>query len=80
MKVGKLRRLVISTCFVMPIALLQVVYAQDTTAPKSAVSNPSEQPGNTPESSGTGLVEIVVTAQKRSENLQKVPIAVTAIG
>jgi iron complex outermembrane recepter protein len=79
MKVGKLRRLVISTCFVMPIALLQVVYAQDTTAPKSAVSNPSEQPGNTPESSGTGLVEIVVTAQKRSENLQKVPIAVTAI-
>jgi len=32
------------------------------------------------EDSDTGLQEIVVTAQKRSESLQTVPIAVTAIG
>ena len=31
------------------------------------------------EESGTGLEEIVVTAQRRSENLQVVPISVTAI-
>ena len=31
------------------------------------------------ESDGTGLEEIVVTAQKREQNLQDVPIAVTAI-
>src|SRR4029077_17837118 len=29
-------------------------------------------------SSGTSLSEVVVTAQKRSENLQKIPVAVTA--
>ena len=30
--------------------------------------------------SGTGLADIVVTAQRREESLQKVPVAVTAIG
>ncbi|MDH7639040.1 TonB-dependent receptor [Sphingomonas oryzagri] len=30
--------------------------------------------------SGSGIADIVVTAQKRSENLQKAPVAITAIG
>jgi outer membrane receptor protein involved in Fe transport len=33
---------------------------------------------NAPKNGGTSLSEVVVTAQKRSENLQKIPVAVTA--
>lgn len=39
----------------------------------------SAQAGSSTSDQGSELQEIVVTAQKRSENLQKVPIAVTAI-
>ena len=48
--------------------------AQTTPTP-AAVSEPAAAPADT-----TQLQEIVVTAQKRSQNLQRVPIAVTAIG
>ena len=75
MKLGRLNPLAISTCSILAITMFQVVYAQDSSAPKSAVSSTSEAS----EAPGAGLAEIVVTAQKRSENLQRVPIAVTAI-
>jgi iron complex outermembrane recepter protein len=38
-----------------------------------------EADGTTPPTEQAGLEEIVVTAQKRAENLQKVPISVTAV-
>ncbi len=44
------------------------------TPPPSTATPPAPQAANQ-----GGLEEIIVTAQKRSENLQKVPIAVTAI-
>ena len=45
--------------------------------PALAQSAPATAPGANTSTTG-GLEEIVVTAQKRSENLQKVPIAITA--
>src|SRR4051794_15519289 len=38
----------------------------------------SAQPAAQPSASGTGLEEIVVTARRREEKLQTVPVAVTA--
>ena len=46
-------------------------FAQDNTAQDSAAQ------GATTDS---GIGEIVVTAQKRSENIQNVPIAISAVG
>ena len=54
------------------VALAQQAPTQPV-APKPADTRP-------PSDDQGGLQEIVVTAQKRSENLQRVPIAVTAIG
>lgn len=45
-------------------------FAQDATAPETAVAAGDE---------GHGLGEIVVTAQRRRENLQDVPLSVTAV-
>lgn len=57
-------RLMLTSALVAPIGLsAQVAVAQQT--------------GD--DASDGGLGEIVVTAQKRSENLQKVPIAITAV-
>jgi iron complex outermembrane receptor protein len=50
-------------------------FAQDTAAATSAAQ---EQAQPAPDTSGYG--DIVVTAQKRSENLQSVPISITALG
>ena len=47
--------------------------AETTASPQAAPAVPQEP-------AGAGLGEIVVTAQKRSENLQNVPIAITALG
>jgi iron complex outermembrane receptor protein len=44
-----------------------------TSAPVSETTTPARPDGS------TGLAEIVVTAQRREESLQKVPVAVTAI-
>lgn len=50
------------------------------TAPAHAAENSTEaQPQSAQASEGPGLAEIVVTATKRSENLQNVPVAVSAI-
>lgn len=37
-------------------------------------------PGDAASAAGNGIADIVVTAQKRSENLQKAPVAITAVG
>jgi len=41
---------------------------------------PAARAADDDNTAGSGLAEVVVTAQKRAENLQDVPIAVTAIG
>lgn len=46
---------------------------------QSATPDRSTEAGSTTEDSG-GLSEIVVTAQKREQNLQEVPIAISALG
>jgi iron complex outermembrane recepter protein len=48
--------------------------AQEVAAAQPASAAPA------PEAQTGGLAEIVVTAQKRSENLQNVPISITALG
>ncbi len=58
--------------------------APSTTAPGSGSANPLAQPGdqqgsNSAAADDGGLEDIVVTAQKREQNLQDVPVAVTAI-
>lgn len=60
---------------VSALALATPAFAQGTSrsAPKASSEVSSEQ-------NGTGLDEIVVTAQKREQNLQDVPVAISAIG
>lgn len=52
-------------------AAISISSAQAQNAPTPAATPTTVQPGG-------GIEEIVVTAQKRSENLQRVPIAITA--
>lgn len=57
-------------------ALSSIPYAAlAQSAPATAVGGQAAQSAD----ARTGLEEIIVTAQKRSENLQKVPIAVTSV-
>lgn len=60
-----LRRLV-SSAGVAAMLLAAPVYAQTTD-------------GNGGDDQGTGIGDIIVTANKRSENLQKTPAAITAL-
>ena len=86
----KLRARFLSAAAVIAILPASSVYAQtaDTQPAASSPGQPAEppvSPGAVPQPAETapnttGLQEIVVTAQKRSENLQNVPISVTAIG
>ncbi|WP_231638985.1 TonB-dependent receptor [Sphingomonas profundi] len=60
----------------------QTPTASDTTvppAPAEATAPPPATPGAAAEDNSGGLADIIVTAQKRSENLQNVPISVTAV-
>lgn len=54
----------------------QAYQSEPTAAPQAAVVQAQAQAQDEPES----LTEIVVTAQRRSENLQRAAIAVTAVG
>lgn len=58
----------VSLCAVA-IAMVTPAYAAENTAEEQTAQA----------SEGTGLAEIVVTATKRAENLQNVPVAVSAI-
>jgi iron complex outermembrane recepter protein len=81
MKLVMSQRLVIPMCLVLTISS-QVLHAQSSAPTANTTSNAGAQsagPAAAPAASEGGLEEIVVTAQKRSENLQKVPIAVTAV-
>jgi len=54
------------------------VVAIGIAAPSYAQSEPSGQQGTTQESEG-GLQDIIVTARKRQESVQNIPVAVTAL-
>ncbi len=49
-------------------------------APAAAQDNSANAGTAAAQDDGTGLGDIIVTAQKRSENVQKVPIAISAVG
>jgi len=63
-----------------------MVLAQTTPAtPPTAASTPSAStsaatPGATPAAKSTGIETIIVTAQRRAENSQEVPVSVSAVG
>ena len=71
-----------SACFSVSLAILaaaSAAQAQSTIAAPPAANTPPQTPA--PEASAAGstaLQEVVVTAQRRSQNLQNVPISVTS--
>lgn len=63
----------------LPASSLMVMAAAAGSAPASAqVAAPQETAGATP-AEDSGIVDIVVTARKRSESMQAVPIAISAV-
>ena len=74
------RRLLLSTamsmaCFAQP-AMSQTAPATD--AQKTESAQPEAQPDAQSDTQSGGLADIVVTAQRRSESVQSVPIAISA--
>jgi iron complex outermembrane receptor protein len=63
----------------LPFAPVLAQVAPQTGTPTQVVPSAAPATPDTAAGSGSGLQEIVVTAQKRSENLQNVPIAITAL-
>ena len=64
-------------CLTSAIALSAAARAQDSTqAPGQAASTPN---ATSPGQAQTGVEEIVVTAERRETNLQRTPIAITAL-
>jgi iron complex outermembrane receptor protein len=63
-------------CTVATVAVLQSVALRAQTVATASVT--SATPNANAQSEGVGLQEIVVTARKRSEDLQETPIAITA--
>src|SRR3979490_1428859 len=81
-KLRKISMLALTHVLTVPGFAEQVTEVQNT-LPVSQSSaevtpGPSQQSVNSPSTEG-GLQEILVTAQRRSESLQNVPIAVTAL-
>ncbi len=72
-----------SSRFVVPVVALSVLAssgaAAQTTAGGAPVAPGAPGQGAAPKSEANTLQEVVVTAQRRSENLQKVPITVNAV-
>ena len=67
---------VFASASVLALAFMSsAAFAQDQTPPRQTVQGAPDAA----DASQSGLQDIVVTAQRREENLQKVPVAVTAL-
>ncbi len=80
----RIRKPYFTTCMTFG-ALVIAHAAQAQSAAENAAAQPVEEQGAGEQGAGeqtdsTGIADIVVTAQKRSENLQRSPTAITAIG
>ena len=73
----RLRACALASAAIVPIILGAPALAQDT--PDTASSSSAQAEATAATEEGYGLEEITVTAQRRSERLQDVPIAVTAL-
>lgn len=69
-----LRVMALTSAAVAALALSTIASAQDQAPTPASSAQPQPQ-----EAADTGIAEIIVVAQRRSENQQNVPIAVTAI-
>ncbi|WP_375404754.1 TonB-dependent receptor, partial [uncultured Sphingomonas sp.] len=57
----------------------EAVFAQATTAPAATGPAPSEQAASADQTPASGLGDIIVTAQRREENLQRAAVAVDVV-
>src|SRR5271170_2082558 len=77
--IGKL----ISIVALMSLGALSLVAnaaaSESNTEPQSSSGQSTSVGSGTQPAAAEGLQEVVVTAQKREQNLQKVPIAITAL-
>lgn len=67
--------LLTATAVLLAMTTVEPLWAQDVTAESAEEAAPQQEPVA---AASAGLQDIVVTAQRRSENLQDVPIAVSA--
>ena len=61
------------------LALVLPIAAHAQAAPASNQTTPAPVPASMPDDTSAGVPDIVVTAQKRSERLQDVPVAVSSV-
>jgi iron complex outermembrane recepter protein len=79
MKPMNSRQLLIGMLLLMTITPLQIAHGQSSAPATNDAGGHSDNPPAAPAASDGALGEIVITAQRRSENLQTVPIAVTVL-
>lgn len=69
-----MRSFLAASTSLLALALIPAAQAQESTAPAQGAAPAADDPSNT-----SILEEIIVTAQRRAENLQDVPIAATSL-
>jgi iron complex outermembrane receptor protein len=77
MRIFKLARLLTGAALLTSALVAEQAYAQTERPTKRDAANPSE--GSDASDDGQGLTDIVVTAQRRPEKAQSVPISITSV-
>ena len=78
MRLNRTARLLCSTILCLGASTLLCAEAQAQTKSRQTTA-PTADDSNSANKSGTALEEVVVTAERRAEGLQNVPIAITAV-
>ncbi len=78
MKISVFTGLACASALTMPAVALAQATSSSASGPDLATSRPQAAAPDAPEA-GSGIGDIIVTAQRRSENLQKVPVSVAAV-